>query len=91
MQDAGKAAKGQRGSIRQGMVLASRYLKNFMRDRRNLGLLIGQVPVIAIAVVLLFKSGLFDITSKSNPTNQAMLLFLVATTCLLYTSDAADE
>jgi ABC transport system ATP-binding/permease protein len=89
---AGKAPKGQRGSIKQGMVLASRYLKNFVRDRRNLALLIGQVPVIAIAVVLLFRSGLFEVGGGSNPTNQAMLLFLVATTAIWVGSiDASRE
>jgi ABC transport system ATP-binding/permease protein len=91
-QAAGRAPRGQRGSIRQGMVLASRYLKNFVRDRRNLALLIGQVPVIAFAIVLLFKGGLFGIGEGSNPTNQAMLLFLVATTAIWVGSiDASRE
>ena len=92
VQAPGKAPKGQRGSVQQGMVLASRYLKNFVRDRRNLALLIGQVPVIAIAIVLLFKGGLFNIGGRSNPTNQAMLLFLVATTAIWVGSiDASRE
>jgi ABC transport system ATP-binding/permease protein len=87
---AGRAPRGQRGAISQSLTLAARYGKNFMRDRRNLALLLGQVPVIAIAIVLLFKHGVFR--NGNNPTDMAMLLFLVVTTSVwLGSIDASRE
>ena len=87
---AGRAPRGQRSSVSQSFTLAGRYFKNFVRDRRNLALLLGQVPVIAIAIVLLFRLGVFK--KGNNPTDMAMLLFLVVTTSVwLGSIDASRE
>jgi ABC transport system ATP-binding/permease protein len=87
---AGRAPRGQRSAVSQALTLASRYAKNFVRDRRNLLLLLGQVPVIALAIVLLFRLKVFE--KGNNPTNMAMLLFLVVTTSVwLGSIDASRE
>ena len=86
----GKTPRAQRSAVSQAIVLASRYFKNFTRDRRNLFLLIGQVPVIALAVAFLFDRDVLD--EGNNPGDMAMLLFLVATTAIwLGSIDASRE
>ena len=37
---------------RQGALLSRRYLKLIVRDRRNLALLLGQVPLLALGIAL---------------------------------------
>jgi hypothetical protein len=64
------------GVISQAAVLTRRYLKLFLRDRQNLALLIGQVPVLGLANVGLFKSGIFDMPG-GRPADAAQLLFLL--------------
>ncbi len=87
---AGKAPRGQRSAVSQAATLAARYAKNFTRDRRNMLLLLGQVPVIALAIVLLFRLGVFE--KGANPSDMAMLLFLVVTTAIwLGSIDASRE
>lgn len=89
---AGKAPRGQRSAVSQSLTLAARYFKNFVRDRRNLLLLLGQVPVIAIAIVLLFRRDVFEAGPRHNPGDMAMLLFLVVTTAIWIGSiDASRE
>jgi ABC-type multidrug transport system ATPase subunit len=60
----------------QVQTLSSRYFKVLVRDRRNLALLIGQVPVLAVANGVLFKAGLFD-RPGGRPGDAAQLLFLI--------------
>ena len=87
---AGKAPRGQRSAVSQTATLAARYAKNFTRDRRNMLLLLGQVPVIALAIVLLFRLKVFE--KGANPRDMAMLLFLVVTTAIwLGSIDASRE
>jgi ABC-type multidrug transport system ATPase subunit len=72
-------------------VLVSRYLTLFMRDRRNLLLLLGQAPVLALFGVALFQSGLFDFPGGS-PSDAVNMLFLMAITVIwLGAIDAAPE
>jgi ABC-type multidrug transport system ATPase subunit len=78
-------------SVAQGVTLARRYLKVMLRDRRNLALLIGQVPLLAMANVGLFKSGVFDIPG-GRPSDAVQLLFmLVITVVWLGAIDASRE
>ena len=42
-----------------------------MRDRRNLALLLGQVPVLALANVGLFQPGIFDRPGGSPATRSS--------------------
>ncbi|MCL4287361.1 MAG: FHA domain-containing protein [Thermoleophilia bacterium] len=75
---------------RQSTLLARRYLTLMVRDRRNLAILLGQVPLIALGIALLFKS---DVLRGSVDTNNAaLLLFLVVTSMIwLGAIDAARE
>lgn len=83
-------ASDRRGVIPQALVLTRRYLKLFLRDRHNLALLVGQVPVLALANVGVFKSGLFD--TPGRPTDAAQLLFLLTIVVIwLGSIDAARE
>jgi ABC transport system ATP-binding/permease protein len=72
-------------------VLVSRYLKLFVRDRRNLALLLGQAPVLALFGVALFQSGLFDHDGGSPGDAVNMLFLMVITVIWLGAIDAAPE
>jgi ABC-type multidrug transport system ATPase subunit len=66
-----------RGSLlRQTRVLTARYARLMARDRRNLLLLVGQAPVLALAGIGLFHSGLFELPGGS-PAEATQLLFLM--------------
>jgi ABC-type multidrug transport system ATPase subunit len=72
-------------------VLTGRYLKLFVRDRRNLLLLLGQPPVLALFGVALFQAGLFD-QPGGRPGDAVNMLFLMAITVTwLGAIDAAAE
>jgi ABC transport system ATP-binding/permease protein len=66
-------------ALPQVRLLVSRYLKLMVRDRRNLLLLLGQAPILALFGVALFHSGLFD-TQGGSPGDAVNLLFLMAIT-----------
>jgi hypothetical protein len=67
---------------RQGALLARRYLKLMVRDRRNLALLLGQVPLIALGIALLFSRDIFVTGRMGAPGKGALLLFLTLTTAI---------
>ena len=60
----------------------SRYLKLLLRDRRNLALLLGQAPLIALGIALLFQPERLRDRHRQRPDNAALLLFLVVTTAI---------
>jgi ABC-type multidrug transport system ATPase subunit/pSer/pThr/pTyr-binding forkhead associated (FHA) protein len=83
--------RGRGGLVRQTAVLTSRYAKLLLRDRRNLALLVGQAPVLALAGVGLFHTGIFD-RPGGSPPEAIQLLFLAAITVIwLGSIDAARE
>jgi ABC transport system ATP-binding/permease protein len=87
---AGRRRRGRR-VLPQAAVLAGRYFRLMVRDRRNLALLLGQVPILAIAIVGLFQSGLLR-RPGGDPSNGLQLLFLLVTTVIwLGSIDAARE
>ena len=70
--------------------LARRYLRILTRHPRHLLILLGQVPLIALALIGLFKPNVF--AASGNPSEAAQLLFLLITTALwLGSIDAARE
>ena len=58
-------------------MLAARYARIFVRDRRNVLILVGQVPLIALAVGALFPSGVF--AAGGSTADEVQLLFLLVT------------
>jgi ABC-type multidrug transport system permease subunit len=58
------------------------------RDRRNLLILLGQVPVLALVIVGLFGGGLFD-RAHGSARDATTVLFLIVTTALWLGSIAA--
>src|SRR6266540_13615 len=70
---AAAAERGRTGP--QARILAHRYARIFLRDRRNIAILLGQVPLLALGMVGLFKADLFS-RATGQPGNGAQLLFL---------------
>jgi ABC transport system ATP-binding/permease protein len=63
----------------------------FARDRRNLLILLGQVPLLALAIAGLFKADVF-VFGREDPNQVAQVLFLLITTALWFGSiDASRE
>ena len=72
---------GRNPAIGQAAILAARYTRLMLRDTRNMLILLGQVPVIALGVALLFESGVFNLPGE-RPGDGATLLFLLTTTAI---------
>jgi ABC transport system ATP-binding/permease protein len=84
-----RARRRRRGP--QTRVLAHRYVKLFARDRRNLIVLLGQVPLLALALVGLFKANVFQ-QGAGEPNQAAQVLFLLVTIAIwLGSIDASRE
>ncbi len=60
-------------------ILARRYLRVLVRDPRNLLILLGQAPVLALAIAGLFGAGTFS-RADGDPSDAAQLLFFLAIT-----------
>ena len=93
------SARAKHSTAGQLSVLVSRYLKLFVRDRRNALILFGQVPVIGLGIALLFRSGVFNkageglgAVAPGSPRDGIQLLFLLVTTAIWFGSiDASRE
>lgn len=70
-----------RSFARQLAILTGRYLRTFARDRRTALVLLGQVPVIALLIALLFPSGVLEYPDV-EPTKSAQFAFLLVTASL---------
>lgn len=87
----------RRSAVTQAGVLVGRYLRLFVRDRRNAFILFGQVPLIALGIALLFEGGVFGTVGAANatpgnPRDGIQLLFLLVTTAIWFGSiDASRE
>jgi ABC-type multidrug transport system ATPase subunit len=76
---------------RQTRVLSARYLRLMVRDRRNVLILLGQVPLLAAGMTGLFASDVFA-TGEGKAGSSAQLLFLLVITALwLGSIDSARE
>lgn len=86
-----EAELGRGSTMTQISVLVSRYLKLLVRDRKNMALLIGQAPILALAGVGLFNAGILD-RPGGSPFLSIQFLFLAGLTVLwLGAIDAAQE
>lgn len=59
-------------------LLTERYAKTLLRDRRTLGVLLAQAPIIGLLIAILFEPGVLD-HPDDEVGNSAMLVFLVMT------------
>jgi ABC-type multidrug transport system ATPase subunit/ABC-type multidrug transport system permease subunit len=81
-----------RGSVvHQARVLTSRYTRLFLRDRRNVIILLGQIPILALAVAGLFKKAVFvrPVTDAGQAVKLTFLLLV--TTVWIGMIDASRE
>jgi ABC-type multidrug transport system permease subunit len=81
-----------RGSVlHQASILTSRYARLFVRDRRNVVILLAQIPILGLAIAGLFKITVF--TRPSPDAGQAVKLtfLLLVTTVWIGMIDASRE
>lgn len=76
-----KRSAGDRSFARQVSILAERYMRTFVRDRRTMAVLFGQVPAIAVLIAVLFPTGLLALPD-AEPTKSAQFAFLLVTASL---------
>ena len=77
--------------LQQAAVLTQRYAQLFTRDRRNLLILVGQVPVLALAIAGLFDAGAFRTSGGTAADATKLTFFLVTIAVWLGAIDAARE
>jgi ABC transport system ATP-binding/permease protein len=70
-----------RSFARQLTVLTGRYLRTFVRDRRTLLVLLGQVPLIALLIAALFPASVLQYPD-ADPLKSAQFAFLLVTASL---------
>jgi energy-coupling factor transporter ATP-binding protein EcfA2/ABC-type multidrug transport system permease subunit len=88
---AGPSLTSRRSVLPQARVLVARYMRLLSRDRRNLLILLGQVPLLGLGMAGLFNAHVFTY-GKGHASNSAQLLFLLVTTSIwLGSIDAARE
>jgi ABC-type multidrug transport system ATPase subunit/ABC-type multidrug transport system permease subunit len=91
-QPAAPRRKVRRRALPQAAILAQRYIKLIMRDRRNLAILLGQVPVLAVLIAELFHKDVFTVGQPKESGQATGLIFLMVTVMIWIGSiDAARE
>jgi len=85
-------APARRSAWRQARILSARYAKLLVRDRRNLAILIAQVPTIGVAISLLFKAQVLRNPPHGHPSQGAIFLYLLVVNTMLFgTIEACRE
>jgi ABC-type multidrug transport system ATPase subunit/ABC-type multidrug transport system permease subunit len=85
-------ARRVRGRIlNQARILTSRYVRLFLRDRRNVFILLGQIPLLGLAVAALFKSGVFERPPTDAGQAVKLTFLLLVTTVWIGAIDSARE
>jgi ABC transport system ATP-binding/permease protein len=77
--------------VHQARVLTSRYARLFTRDRRNMFILLGQVPVLGLAIAGLFKISVFSRPSSDAGQAVKLTFLLLVTTVWIGMIDASRE
>jgi ABC transport system ATP-binding/permease protein len=77
--------------LNQARILTARYLKLFLRDRRNVFILLGQIPLLGLAVAALFKSGVFERPPVDAGQAVKLTFLLLVTTVWIGAIDSARE
>jgi ABC-type multidrug transport system ATPase subunit/ABC-type multidrug transport system permease subunit len=83
--------RARASAVQQSRILVSRYARLFVRDRRNMVILLAQIPVLGLAI-----AGLFKITVFSRPSPDAgqaikLTFLLLVTTVWIGMIDASRE
>jgi ABC-type multidrug transport system ATPase subunit/pSer/pThr/pTyr-binding forkhead associated (FHA) protein/ABC-type multidrug transport system permease subunit len=72
--------------VPQAAVLARRYRTLLLRDRRNLAILLGQVPILALAIAIGFNKDIFSggspFSGGGSKINAPTFLFVTAITAM---------
>ena len=83
--------RARAGIFHQARILTARYLKLFLRDRRNVFILLGQIPILGLAVAALFKSGVFEKPPVDAGQAVKLTFLLLVTTVWIGAIDSARE
>jgi ABC-type multidrug transport system ATPase subunit/ABC-type multidrug transport system permease subunit len=87
-----KRTSRARGSVLyQARVLTSRYARLFTRDRRNMLILLGQTPILGLAIAGLFKITVFKRPSTDAGQAVKLTFLLLVTTVWIGMIDSARE
>ncbi len=70
-----------RSLIKHTAALTSRYARTLTRDRRTLATLLGQAPVMALLICLLYPAHLLSLPDR-QPSRSAQFVFLLVTAAL---------
>ena len=82
---------GRGSTLAQARALTGRYVKLLRRDTKNLALLVGQAPILALAGIGLFHTGILD-RPGGSPAESIQFLFLATITIVwLGATDSARE
>ncbi len=84
-------AAQQASTVQQFTVLSRRYLETIWRDTRNLLLLLGQAPVIALLIAIAYHNRILDMRTGSNGQARQLLFLLAIVAVWFGTSNAARE
>jgi ABC-type multidrug transport system ATPase subunit/ABC-type multidrug transport system permease subunit len=93
--DGAAPARGPRRArasvVQQARILISRYARLFMRDRRNMLILLAQIPVLGLAIAGLFKITVFSRPSADAGQAVKLTFLLLVTTVWIGMIDASRE
>jgi ABC-type multidrug transport system ATPase subunit/pSer/pThr/pTyr-binding forkhead associated (FHA) protein/ABC-type multidrug transport system permease subunit len=70
-----------RSLVRQTVTLTSRYARTLGRDRRTVGALLGQAPLIGLLIAMLYPGDVLALPDH-EPTRSAQFMFLLVTAAL---------
>ena len=77
--------------LHQAPILISRYARLFMRDRRNMVILLAQIPILALAIAGLFKIEVFHRPNSDADQAVKLTFLLLVTTVWIGMIDASRE
>jgi ABC-type multidrug transport system permease subunit len=84
-------SRARGGILNQARILTARYVKLFLRDRRNVFILLGQIPILGLAVAALFNAEVFEKPSTDAGQAVKLTFLLLVTTVWIGAIDAARE
>jgi ABC-type multidrug transport system ATPase subunit len=70
-----------RSLVKHTSALTGRYARTLWRDRRTLAVLVGQAPVMAVLIALLYPGNVLALPD-AQPTRSAQFIFLLVTAAL---------